>query len=80
MIAGVETIHDGIVIQLAPPHRWAGSFWTVDSVRKWGVRAYCLIPGQAGVAYIRLTWEEFEIVGPAPFLLGADEDYGRGEP
>jgi len=73
-----ETIDVGVVIQIAPPHRWAGSFWIVNELHKWGVTAYCTLPGQAGLAYVRLEWEQFAVVGPAPFRLGpttiVDED------
>lgn len=66
-----ETIDAGVVIQIAPDNRWAGSFWIVDEIRKWGVvAAYTTIPGQEGTAYIRLEWKQFAIVGPAPFRLG----------
>lgn len=65
-----ETIDAGVVIQITPPHRWAGSFWIVDEVRSWGVQAYCAIPGQTGLAYIRLEWEQFASVGPTPYRMG----------
>lgn len=70
MTTSTETIAPGVVIQIAPPHRWAGTFWIVDELRKWGVIAYCTLPGQPGAAYIRLEWEQFAVVGPAPFRRG----------
>ena len=63
---------DGAVIQLAPSHRWAGTFWIVEARYPWSVRAYTTIPGQPGLAYIRLTWEEFEIVGQAAWALAPE--------
>lgn len=71
--ATTETINTGVVIQLAPLHRWAGSLWIVDEVRKWGVVAYAIIPGEESTACFRLEcleWQEFAIVGPVPFRLG----------
>ena len=70
MTEPTETIDTGVVIQITPPHRWAGSFWIVDELHKWGVQAYSVIAGQAGLAYVRLEWEQFAIVGPAPYRLG----------
>ena len=65
-----ETIDAGVVVQITPPHRWAGSFWIVDELHRWGVQAYSVIPGQDGLAYVRLEWEQFAIVGPAPYRRG----------
>lgn len=64
-----ETANIGDVIQLAPPHRWAGSLWIVDEVHKWGVTAYHTSPGATGTAYTRLAWGQFAIVGPASYRL-----------
>lgn len=75
-----ETIDTGVVIQITPPHRWAGSFWIIDELHKWGVSAYCTVPGQAGVAYVRLTWEQFAIVGPAPYRMGPTKIVGGEQP
>lgn len=65
-----ETLNAGVVIQIAPPHRFAGSFWIAEEVHPWGVQAYSVVPGQDGLTYVRLEWSQFEIVGPAPYRLG----------
>lgn len=60
----------GDVIQLSPAHRWAGSLWIIDDVRAWGVIAsHQPLGGPAvGVAYARLTTEQFAVIGPAAWL------------
>lgn len=65
----LEKTIEGAVIQLAPSHRWAGTFWIVEDRHTWGVTAYTTVPGQTGLAYIRLAWEEFEIVGQAAWTV-----------
>jgi hypothetical protein len=58
------------VIQIAPPHKWAGCLAIVDEVKSWGVQAYIAIPqgGEVRNAYVRLKWAELEVIGPAAFV------------
>ena len=60
------------VIQIAPPHKWAGCLAIVDEVKDWGVQAYIPMPVGETVrnAYVRLSWGEFEDVGTAAFVEG----------
>jgi len=77
----------GDVIQIAPPHRFVFSFWTVETVHPWGVVAYCPVPGQQGVTYVRLEHKQYVIIGRAGWILTTDEafvplmpdDTGEGE-
>lgn len=60
----------GDVIQIIPVHRYAFTLWIVDSVRSWGVVAYCDVPGADGQMYVRLQWDRFAIIGKAAYMLG----------
>jgi hypothetical protein len=62
------------VIQIAPPHRWAGCLAIVDEVKDWGVQAYITMPVGDTVreAYVRLKWAELEVIGPAAFVQEVD--------
>ena len=54
----------GKVIQIAPTHKWGGCLAVVDEQKQWGVQAGVPIP-EKGIAYIRLVWGDFEVVGNA---------------
>lgn len=69
VVTGNSNAYVGVVIQVAESYRFAGSFWIVEEIHSWGVQAYSVIPGEAGLAYVRLEWNQFYIVGPAPIFL-----------
>lgn len=71
------TVQIGNVIQLNPEHRWPCTLWIVYEVLSWGVKAYCTPPGAAGTAYIRLSWSEFERVGPAVWVAEDRQEGGQ---
>lgn len=60
----------GDVIQISPEsdvrEEFKGQIAFVDEVKGWGVVA--IVRTFEGRAYIRLTWNQFEYVGVAPFL------------
>jgi len=70
----------GEVIQIAPPHRWVYSFWTVETVHPWGVVAYSPIPGQNGVSYVRLEHGKYAIIGRAAWILRTDDIFEAPTP
>lgn len=57
------------VIQIAPPHKWGGCLAVVGECKSWGVQAGVQIP-EKGIAYIRLEWGEFEVIGDAAYVEG----------
>jgi hypothetical protein len=62
------------IIQIAPPHRWAGCLATIQRVGDWGVTAFIALPHGDGQppspVYVRLKWEDFEpLFVIAPFKL-----------
>jgi hypothetical protein len=67
--AARRKVQPGDIIQVNEdgPHHWFRVFLVVDETRSWGVQAYATIPGErgreAGDAYMRLEWGEFDPVG-----------------
>lgn len=53
---------------------WCGTVLIVDEVKSWGVQAFVHIPMQ-GDAYIRLTPDQYEVLGGEAVLMpgGYDE-------
>jgi hypothetical protein len=49
------------------PGHWFRCILVVDSVKGWGVQAYCVMPAArgrpSGDAYMRLEWKEFDTLG-----------------
>lgn len=61
-------VEPGDVIQVNDTvEHWFRCLMVVDEVKGWGVQAYCTIPGErgraAGDAFMRLQWEEFDLIG-----------------
>jgi hypothetical protein len=52
---------------LAPNPDWDACLVVVTEVKIWGVQGYTTVPA-GGEAYIRLKWEQFEVVGRAAFM------------
>lgn len=64
--SGKILIEKDDIIQIVPDHKWGGCLAVVDEPKSFGCQAYVTIPGpdgNAGEAYIRLNWNEFEPVG-----------------
>ena len=62
------------VVQISPESAnkvFAGCLAVVDEVHDWGVRGYVLVPRPEGAApaYVRLKWEEIELIGPVEWRL-----------
>jgi hypothetical protein len=59
-------VNDIIQVNQKVEH-WFRCLLVVDEVKGWGVLAYCTIPGNAfnaaGDAFMRLEWEEFDLLG-----------------
>lgn len=55
-------VHKGSLIQVNESIKdWFGCVMTVDEVKSWGVLAYLRIPCR-GDAFLRLKWDEFELL------------------
>lgn len=55
----------GDIVQVDPiagPDGWKECLLVVSEAHSWGIVAYARVPGQDGVAYIRLAREQFEPV------------------
>lgn len=67
-------IEKGSVIQVNEKCRqpgWIGALLIVDTVKSFGVQAFAQIPktpDESAQAYIRLNWEEIELIGKAVLL------------
>ena len=46
------------------PGEWCGCLLIVDEVKSFGVQAYLRVPFKGNV-YVRLSWEQFDIIGYA---------------
>lgn len=66
------------IIQIAPPHKWAGCLAIVSEMKSFGVQAYVSIPSNDGKppgrAYIRLKYDDFEMIGAPAVFVPPDED------
>jgi hypothetical protein len=64
-----KTVEPGDLVQVNEdgPAHWFRCILVVDEVKPWGVHAYCTVPNPrdqpSGDAYMRLTWEEFDVLG-----------------
>ena len=59
----LDRIVHNAVIQICIGHKWGGCLAVVSKVKSWGVVAYVASPmsgDRTGLAFIRLSWEEFE--------------------
>lgn len=52
---------------------WCGTVLIVDEVKSWGVQAFVHIPMQ-GDAYIRLTPDQYEVLGCEAVLMPGGDD------
>ena len=52
---------------------WYGTVLIVDEVKSWGVQAFVHIPMQ-GDAYIRLTPDQYEVLGCEAVLMPGGDD------
>lgn len=57
-------VNDIIQLTESVTEGWVACLLIVSEVRSWGVLAYTKMPMQ-GDAYLRVSWENFEIVGRA---------------
>jgi hypothetical protein len=66
MNPNVEKVEVNHIIQLTNENHkgWIACLLVVSEVRGWGVLAYNQMPMQ-GAAYLRVAYEDFEIVGRA---------------
>jgi hypothetical protein len=69
--------HD--IIQANPKVKnWARCLLIVDEVKSWGVQAYTVIPAArdapSGDAPMRLSWDEFDLVGGRSLWQVAHDD------
>ena len=64
-----KQVQPGMVIQVNESANadWTGCLMIVDEVKSFGVQAYIKIPME-GTAYLRLKWDQFEIIGQAVFV------------
>jgi hypothetical protein len=64
-----KEVSEGDLIQVNEdgPAHWFRCILVVDTVKSWGVQAYCTIPkarGEpAGDVFMRLEWQEFDTLG-----------------
>ena len=76
-----KEIQKGSVVQVnerCPQPGWIGALLMVDEVKSFGVLAFAHIPKtseSAAKAFIRLNWEQIELIGRAA-LLPAEGDQG----
>lgn len=59
------------IVQVSPDHMWGGSLVIVTELFSWGVQGYAPIP-MRGRAYIRLRYDEIEVVGRAVYAAEGD--------
>ena len=52
---------------------WCGTVLIVDEVKSWGVQAFVHIP-MHGDAYIRLTPDQYEVLGCEAVLMPGGDD------
>lgn len=59
------SLQKGDIVQVRPEHRWAHCLAVIDEVKSWGVQAYVTMytPHGTGPAYVRLKYDDFDIVG-----------------
>lgn len=79
MQATRETIEPGDLIQVNEngPSHWFRVILVVEEVKTWGVQAYATIPAArakpAGDAFMRLEWQEFDLVGAKSLFVVAKQ-------
>lgn len=72
----MNRVQRGDVIQIAEGHAWAGCLALVCETKSFGCMAGIEIP-EKGMAYIRLTKDDYYIIGRAvlvPASFGEEED------
>lgn len=63
----MKTIEKGSVIQITESHKWCGCLAVVSEPKTFGCQAYVEMP-EEGSAYIRLNFEDFEVIGKAVLI------------
>mgnify|MGYP001577521367 CR=1 FL=1 len=69
-------MNSGDVIQITnEDHHWFPCLLIIDEVKSWGVQAFVIIPNNErntpnATAYIRLSYADFEVIGPATLAPG----------
>lgn len=63
----------GTIVQITnSDHHWYPCLVIVSEVKSWGIQGYISIPsdnrGNVGNAYIRLSTDQFEVVGEAKLV------------
>jgi hypothetical protein len=84
-MAESKMVAEGDLIQVNEdgPAHWFRCILVVDTVKSWGVQAYCTIPHARGLrdAFMRLEWNEFESLGvKSKFIVAPTMDmFEEGE-
>lgn len=60
---------DDVIQATESANEWSGCLFIVSEVLSWGVSAYMKVPN-SGLAYVRLTHEQYEIIGEAVLVGG----------
>jgi hypothetical protein len=74
-------VGDCVQITSLPGDRsgWVGAFVLVTEVKGWGIQGFVPIletHTEQRQAYTRLTWEQFEVIGPAILIPGEEPPDG----
>lgn len=71
----IEEVEPGDVIQINPDHSemWGGCLAIVEKVQSWGVQCAFPIPDKGAVAFNRIEFGDFVVIGPAKWLGGAND-------
>jgi len=61
----------GDVVQIDPAHdlRFGGCFMVITEVRNWGYIGYFSIPGETGLAYYRVRFDDCHPIGKAEWAV-----------
>lgn len=64
----------GSIVQVAPSvEMFGGCFAVINEVHLWGVLGYTQVAGQSGQAWLKLSWEQFQLTGgEAVWVIGED--------
>lgn len=58
------------VVQLDPEHcPWGAIFVVVVEVRSWGIKGYFLVPGEEGIAPVRVNHGHYVRIGRAEWAM-----------
>ncbi len=64
-------VHD--IVQVNSNHKWCGNLIYVTEVKSFGIQGFAMSPLE-GCAYIRLTEDQYEVIGPAVLRVTLDEE------